>query len=211
MDVNTMHNYQNQNRSQDRSHDRSRNIQKKPREEYAMVLDFLKNGYPFDSRPSYKKVPIIQAIGLTNFTLLELAPKKDVHIEPNQKVYIGTGKRDQVNHIIGVLPFDKLTSSAEAELEFIIENVVKEDESRFITFFNKAQPLSIRMHQLELLPGLGKKHMIEILDARDDKEFETFNEIKERVKLMPNPLKLIVKRILAEIQEEQKHYLFVRL
>jgi len=66
------------------------------------------------------------------------------------------------------------------------------------------------MHQLELLPGLGKKHMWEILDIRKEKPFESFNDIKKRVKLMPDPKKAIIKRILAEIQGKEKHRIFVR-
>lgn len=184
--------------------------QARPREEYAVVLDFLKNGYPFDSRPHFKKTPIIQALGTTNFTLLELAPRSDVFPQVHQNVYIGSGKRDMINHIIGTLPYSKLTSSAQAELEFAIEKIVDEDIERFIGFFNNAQPLNMRMHQLELLPGLGKKHMWEIIEARDEKPFESFDDIKQRVKLMPNPKKAIIKRILHELEGEEKHLLFVK-
>ena len=86
----------------------------------------------------------------------------------------------------------------------VIEQMVEKDETRFIAFFNKAQPLSMRMHQLELLPGLGKKHMWEILNARKEKPFENFEDIKERVKLLPNPKQLIIKRIIAEIEGKEK-------
>lgn len=182
----------------------------KPREEYALVLDFLKNGYPFDPRPNYKKTPVIQAIGTQNFTLLELAPRTDIYVETHQRLYIGAGKRDEVNHIVGTLPYDRLTSSARAELEFAIESIVSEDVERFVSFFNKAQPLNMRMHQLELLPGVGKKHMWEIIEAREEKPFESFDDIKQRVKLMPNPQKAIVKRILNELEGLEKHMLFVR-
>ena len=48
------------------------------------------------------------------------------------------------------------------------------------------------MHQLELLPGLGKKHMWEIIELRRDKEFESFADLKARVKLMPDPENAIV-------------------
>ncbi|MBI2549865.1 DUF655 domain-containing protein, partial [Candidatus Woesearchaeota archaeon] len=41
--------------------------QQKTREEYVIVLDFLPNGYPFDTRPGYMKTPIVQAVGKTHF------------------------------------------------------------------------------------------------------------------------------------------------
>jgi putative nucleotide binding protein len=178
------------------------------REETAVVLDFLPNGYPFDNRPHYKKNPVIQAMGLSRFTLLELVPKKGVTLQPGESVYIGDGKREQIHHIVGKLPVDKLTATAKSEIEFIIKDQIEKNEKKFVDFFNKAQPLSTRMHQLELLPGLGKKHMWAIIEARDEKEFETFDEIKERVKLIPEPKKLIIKRILSEILSDEKYHLF---
>jgi putative nucleotide binding protein len=88
---------------------------------------------------------------------------------------------------------------------------VKKSEKRFVDFFNNAQPLSTRMHQLELLPGLGKKHMWEVVEARKEKPFESFADIKKRVKLMPDPEKVIIKRIILELQGSEKHRIFVDL
>ena len=67
----------------------------------------------------------------------------------------------------------------------------------------------MRMHQLELLPGLGKKHMWEVIEARKAKPFTSFEDIKERVKLLPDPKQIIVKRVLAEIEGKEKYKLFV--
>lgn len=179
------------------------------REEQAIVLDFLPHGYPFDTRPSHKKTAIVQAIGLQHFALLELVPKRDVFLQPLEEIYIGEGKREKIHHIIGRLPFEKLTSTAKNELDFVVKDLVKKYESRFVEFFNKAQPLTTRMHQLELLPGLGKKHMWEILDKRDEKPFESFDDLKKRVKLMPDPEKAVLRRVLAEIAGKEKHHIFV--
>lgn len=179
------------------------------KEEYAIVLDFLPNGYTDDPRPSHKKTPIVQGLGKERFTLLELVPKKGVVLQPNQDVYIGEGKRDQIHHIIGRIPVSKLTATAKAELEFAIKDIVKKHEARFVDFFNHAQALTTRMHQLELLPGLGKKHMWQIIEERRDRNFENFNDLKERVKLMPDPEPAIIKRILKELSGMEKHRLFV--
>ncbi len=179
------------------------------KEETVIVLDFLPNGYPFDERPMYMKTPIAQAIGKQRFILLELVPKKGIHLQPYEEVYIGEGKRDKIHHIMGRLTPDRLTQTAKAELELVIKDIVNKEQKRFVDFFNRAQPLSTRMHQLELLPGLGKKHMWEILDARKEKPFESFGDIKKRVKLMPDPEKAIIKRILKELSGAEKHRVFV--
>jgi len=190
-------------------------IQEKPRsldrskEETAIVLDFLPNGYPYDERPLYMKTPIAQAIGKEHFVLLELVPKKGIHLQPFEDVYIGDGKREKIHHIVGKISTEKLTATAKSELEFVIKDIIHKNENKYIDFFNKARPLSTRMHQLELLPGLGKKHMWEIIEIRDEKEFENFTDLKNRVKLMPDPEKIIIKRILHELEGREKHKIFV--
>jgi len=178
------------------------------KEEIAIVLDFLPYGYPLDKSPAHKKDPIVQAIGKNRFALLELIPKKEVFVQPYEEVYIGEGKRDKVHHIAGRLDPDKLTPTARSEVEYVVKEAVNKDEQRFIAFFNKAQPLTMRMHQLELLPGVGKKHMWEILEARDGKPFESFADLQARVKLLPDPKKAIIKRIIAEVMGLEKHRLF---
>jgi putative nucleotide binding protein len=179
------------------------------KEENAIVLDFLPNGYHFDERPMYMKTPIAQAIGKKHFVLLELVPKKGIHLQPYEEVYIGEGKRDKIHHIVGKINISKLTRTAKSELDFAVKDIVKKNEKIFIDFFNKARPLSTRMHQIELLPGVGKKHMWEIVNARDEKPFESFDDIKKRVKLMPDPEKIIIKRIIEELEGSEKHRLFV--
>jgi putative nucleotide binding protein len=179
------------------------------KEEYAVVLDFLPNGYPLDSANSKKSMPIIQAVGVTNFTVLELVPKKDVHLKSGDQVYIGDGKRDHIHHINGRIPISKLTNTAKGELAIIIKMLIEINEEQFVEFFNKSQPLSMRMHQLELLPGLGKKHMWEIIEERRE-PFKNFADIKARVKLLPNPQDIIYKRILKELDGTEKHKLFVK-
>ena len=179
------------------------------KEEIVIVLDFLPNGYPFDTRPSHQKTSIAQAIGKNHFTLLELVPKKGTFLQPYEEVYIGEGKRDKIHHIMGKLALDKLTQTAKMEINEVIKDLVEKNEKRFIEFFNKASPINTRRHQIELLPGVGKKHMWEIIEQREEKEFENFEDIKKRVKLMPDPKNLIIKRILMELDNEDKYKLFV--
>lgn len=179
------------------------------KEEYAIVLDFLPHGHPMDTKPSHLKTPIAEAVGRDHFILLELVPKKDNFLQIHEEVYIGEGKRDKIHHIYGKASYDRLTQTAKEELNFVLEELVKKHEPRFINFFNKASPINTRRHQLELLPGIGKKHMLEIIERREEKQFENFEDIKTRVKLMPDPEKTIAKRILIELKGEDKHNLFV--
>lgn len=179
----------------------------KVKEEHAIILDFLPNGYPFEE--GSMKTPIAQALGKEFLNLLELIPKKGIFLQPQQEAYIGEGKRDDIHHIKGRIPIEKLTTTARNELKHAVEKIVETHQEKFIAFFNQAQPLSMRMHQLELLPGLGKKHMWEVLEARKAKPFDSFEDIKNRVKLLPDPKIIIIKRILAEIEGKEKYRLFI--
>ena len=174
------------------------------KEENAIVLDYLPNGYPLER----KMMPIAQAIGEKNLTLLELVPRRGMNFEVGEKTYIGEGKRDKVYYILGRLQREKLTESAKQHLEKVIEKIVKEREQEFVDFFNKAEAVNKRVHQLELLPGIGKKYTKEILAQREIKKFESFEDMKKRIHNLPFPEKTIEKRILLELTEFERYNLF---
>ncbi len=176
------------------------------KEEYAIILEYLPNGYPLEKR----MMPIAQAIGKENLTLLELVPRRGETLEVGEEVYIGEGKRDKVYYILGRLHREKLTEPAKEQLQEFIKKIVKEREKRFIEFFNKSEAVNKRLHQIELLPGLGKKHMKEILLKRKEKEFESFEEMKKRITNLPDPEKAIEKRIIQELTTLEMYNLFVR-
>ncbi len=179
---------------------------RKPKEEWAYVLDFLPVGHPANR----EKRPIAQVIGVDYFTLLKVAPKPGVKLDVMEKVYIGEGKRDKIASIIGRINVSELTASAYAELEYAIQKIVEENERKFVEFFNTAGPLTTKLHQLELLPGIGKKHMWEIIEERKKKPFESFEDIKKRVTTLPDPKKAIVKRVMEELEgTDEKWFLFV--
>ena len=175
------------------------------KEEYAIILEYLPNGYPLEQR----RLPVAQAIGDKNLTLLELVPRKESTLEIGEKVYIGEGKRDKISYILGRLKREKLTEQAKNQLQEIIKSVIKVSEQKFVDFFNKADAINKRVHQIELLPGLGKKHMQEILKEREEKEFESFEEMKKRIQNLPDPEKSVEKRIFQELTNLERYNLFV--
>ncbi len=174
------------------------------KDEHAIVLDYLAHG-----RASGKNEPLAQVIGTENFNLLEVVPRDDTRLRAGDEVYIGDGDRDKVKYIKGKITSDDLTSSARSELDYVLEELVEENEETFVTFFNDAEPLTPRMHALQLLPSVGEKHMWQILDARDEGDFESFDDIRDRVELLPDPVKILAKRLKAELSGEEKHYLFI--
>ena len=186
-------------------------MQKEGREDYIWVLDYLQYGHPDDPRPVYQKKPIVHGVGESHFVLLELIPKEGVIPEVHKKVYVGEGDRDEIDHVKRRLIYDELTHGAKIELPYILAEIVKRDEDRFIDFFNDAEPLTTRLHQLELLPGIGKKLMWAIINERKKGDFKSFDYLTNRVQGLHRPDKLIVNRIEDELKDEHTKYrIFVR-
>lgn len=175
------------------------------KEEYAIVIDYLPYGYPLEK----KMMPIAQATGKKNFTLLELVPRRGIKLDIGEEVYIGEGKREKIYYILGKLSFSKISENTKNFLTSYIEKQVHENEKNFVNFFNNAQPINTRLHQIELLPGFGKKHTTAILEEREKKPFESFEDLKKRISNLPDPKSAVVKRILEELKGEERHYLFV--
>lgn len=183
----------------------------KKREEYVRVLDFLPQGHPEDTRPAYQKEPLVQAVGEDGFVILEVVPKEDASPRIGGRLYVGSGEREVVDHIKRRIGYGDLTHSAQAELPSVIEEIVMDREDYFVKWFNQAQPISTRMHMLELLQGIGKKLQRAILDERRTGEFESFEELEERVSGLHHPERLVAKRIVQEVEGDNvKYYAFTR-
>ena len=183
------------------------------REDYAVVLDFMPEGNPMDRHhPSHRTRPIAQGVGDKFFTLLEFHPKPNIILQQGEKVCISfrfRELRDKVEYVWGEpLTYDDLSAVAKSYLPEAIKRIVKEREKVFVTFFNIAAPLTIKLHSLELIPGIGKKTMWIIIEERKKRKFESFEDLRERGKV-PDPITAIAERILREIRGEERYYLFL--
>lgn len=176
-----------------------------PKEEFAIVLDFLPYGKPGDR----KREPLAQVIGEKYFLLLEVVIKPDINVEIKEKLYIGPEKRDKVKYIRGKIKYDDLTSLAQSTLEEVLDDLIQKNEKRLVKFFNIAGPITNRLHSLELLPGIGKKHLWKIIEERKKKPFESFEEVKKRVPMLPNVKSMLKKRIIEELKGVDKYKLIV--
>ncbi|MCX6767612.1 MAG: DUF655 domain-containing protein [Candidatus Micrarchaeota archaeon] len=177
------------------------------REEYGLVIDFLPHGKAGEAQ----REPVAQVIGESYFTLLEVVVKPDAKVKVGDRIYLGKGTRDVVDHIKGRITFPQLTSSAQQEIQETVRKIVRSRETDFVNFINRAGPINIRCHSLEHLPSIGKKHLQEILDARDKKPFTSFQDIHDRTPHLGSVEDIFVNRILEELKEASKYYLFVKM
>ncbi len=175
----------------------------------AIVLDFLQWGYATDKRPLNQREPIILAVGTDQFKLLELIPKRDYAINLHDTVYIGDGERKLIERVKRRISYNDLTNTAKGELEPVVAKIIAESEPRFVKFYNEAVPISLKQHMLNLLPGFGKKTLTDTLIAREKKPFESFDDMRARVKTLQKPEKFILERIMLELENpEEKYHLF---
>jgi putative nucleotide binding protein len=176
-------------------------------EEVAYVLDFLVQGHLGERAFTHQMEQLIQAVGEQYFTLLELVPRRGAQFAARERIAIGKEGNQKIDHVRGRVRYDDLTSIAKNELPIVIENIITAGEERFTRFFNTAGPITTRLHQLQLLPGVGKKTMWEVLDERKKKPFLGFKDLVERVRIQ-DPTKIIAKRVLMELQNEDKYQIF---
>ncbi|MDH3395938.1 MAG: DUF655 domain-containing protein, partial [Nitrosopumilus sp.] len=148
-------------------------------DEYAYVLDFNSRGKSQTVRG--RDGIIVTAIGENRLTILEILGIPNSTFEIGEKIYIGKEGRTKVLSVLGKMEYDKISSSAQSELETVVENIVTENESKFVEYLNNAQPLTPRIHALELIPGIGKIYMKNMLEEREKKKFESYRDLQERV------------------------------
>ncbi|HXY12797.1 MAG TPA: DUF655 domain-containing protein [Thermoplasmata archaeon] len=178
-------------------------------ENYAIILDYLPNGR--QTERGFHREPLALAIGEDELKLFELVPRTTTSLTPGTRVpLLPSGPTPSpIDHVRRRIGYDELTVAGRTELSAALEEIVKRHHDRYLRFFNEAPAVSRRFHLLELLPGIGKKTMQQIVDERKHAPFVSFEDIEQRVHLK-NPERLIVGRIEQELSGvEDKYRLFV--
>ena len=176
-------------------------------EEHAYVLDFNPRGKSTTVRG--REGIIITAIGEDRLTLLEVLGIQNSTFEVGEKIYIGKDGRTKISSVLGKMDYEKISSSAQSELSNVIEKIVTENEVKFVNYLNNAQPLTPRIHALELIPGIGKTYMKTMLEEREKQQFESYLDLQDRVGFK-DPVKHISERIMDEISGQSRMNLFVK-
>jgi putative nucleotide binding protein len=176
-------------------------------EEFAFVLDYLARGKSVVIKG--REGPMVQALGEGRLTLLELLAMENKEFESGERVKIGKEGREKIVSVLGKLTYEELSPEAKASLPVVVENLVKENEKRYVSYFNDLQPLTPRLHGLELIPGIGKTFMKEIVEMREKQPFTSFDDIQNRVGLR-DPAKMITKRIVEELAGDSRVSIFVK-
>ncbi len=177
-------------------------------DEFAIVLDYMPMGNPYDKHTFHKSSPVAQGIGTKFFTLVEIIPLRSSIIAIGERIPLSLTPDMPGHRVFDRLSYEDLTSIARENTTRYVKQIVEEKERIFVEFLNIAEAINIRLHSLELLPGIGKKTLTLILEERRKKKFESFDDVKRRLKIN-DPIKMFVDRIIAELQRNEKYYLFV--
>ena len=171
------------------------------------MLDFVERGKSSTVRG--REGIILTALGEDRLTLLEVLGVENTTFEVGERIYIGKQGRTKVQSVLGKLEYAKISQTAQSEISGVVQKIVTQNEKRFIDYLNNSQPLTPRIHALELIPGIGKTYMKIMLEEREKRKFESFEDLQRRVGLK-DPIKHIAKRIMEEITGEARMNLFVK-
>lgn len=178
--------------------------------EHAVVLDHLPYGRPDDDRPQHQKPEIAYAVGEQQFGLYELTLTEGADVSIGDRIVVAPDADRELVDRYRRIEHGDLSRGAEQELEYVIEEIVDRYPQRFLDYFNEAQPLTLRLHQLNVLPGIGEKLRNDILDSRKrEGPFESFEELEERISGLHDAKSTVVDRIIEEMTEEVKYRAFV--
>ena len=176
-------------------------------EEYAYVLDSKLRGK--STTVHGRTGMIVIAIGEERLTLLEILGTENSTFDVGERIYIGKEGRTKVQSVLGKIDYVKISDSAKNEIHGIVKLIVTKNEKKFVDYINNAQPLTPRIHALELIPGIGKTYLNVILQEREKKLFESYDDIERRAGLK-EPVRHLAKRILEEISGETRMNIFVK-
>ena len=183
------------------------NAQLRKYEEYAYVLDSKSRTKSTTVRG--RTGIIVIAIGEERLTLLEILGIENSIFDVGERIYIGKEGRTKVQSVLGKADYVKISDSAKDEIPTVVELIVTKNEAKFVDYINNAQPLTPRIHALELIPGVGKTYLNVIIKEREKGPFESFVDIEKRVGLK-EPIKHLSQRIIEEVSGETRMNLFVK-
>jgi len=183
------------------------NAQLRKYEEYAYVMNY-------ESRTKSTTVRgrtgiIVVALGEERLTLLEILGIENSTFDVGERIYIGKEGRTKVQSVLGKMDYVKISDSTKDEVPTVVESIVTKNEAKYVDYINNAQPLTPRIHALELIPGIGKTYLNVIIKEREKASFESFVDIEKRAGLK-EPIKHMSQRIVEEISGETRMNLFVK-
>ena len=153
-------------------------------------------------------------IGYDNFVLMDLDLNDDVDVKVQDKIPLGKDS-EFIKQERAHLSYDDLNKNEEFEVEKAVHSIVIANEPKYVKFFNDQSKEASQLHFLD--PINRKKGSKIIAEKELNGDFESFEDIDNRVSFIESSKDLIVNRVLYELIELPKIkkgrplYLFTRV
>ena len=140
-------------------------------------------------------------VGTDYFTLMDLDLYDDVSVKVQDKIPLGK-ESDYVKQERAHLSYDDLSKDQEFELEKAVNSIVIANEPKYVKFFNDQSKDASKLHFLD---DISRKSGSKILSEKElNGDFESFEDIDNRISFIDSSKELIVKRVLYELIELPK-------
>lgn len=186
-------------------HERRTQRKGRSKEDFGIILDEYEDLADFGK---YKNTntQIIFVLGTSYFTLLKIYLRPRLRFEIKKEIAIEK-LRDRTLLIQRQL-LDQISTASQQNIFDVIDLVITKKEQFFVDFFNNARTITPRLHQLKLLPGIGPKKMWNVIEERKREPFVSFEDVIKRTEIN-DPIGLIKKRIMEELEGNERYYLFI--
>ena len=160
-------------------------------EEYARVLEHSGSGVMFAA--SENKLHLIR---------LRERPGAEKQML-GSRVYFGDDvqKRDVIAEPLGMTRYRDLSNMAQSNLSVVIAEIINDLPEKFLSFYNRAGNLSLKMHAFELLPGVGPSKAREMVEARGRKGWKDLAALNESCSI--DAANLLAERMSEEISDNR--------
>lgn len=140
-------------------------------------------------------------IGTDYFILMDLDLNDDVIVKLQDKISLGKDSKF-VKQERAHLSYDDLNKNEEFEVEKAVQSIVIANEPKYVKFFNDQSKEASKLHFLD--PINMKKGSKIIADKELNGDFESFEDIDNRISFIESSKDLIVNRVLYELIELPK-------
>lgn len=190
--------------------DRSGKPKKSEHEPKGIIIEIYEDFLPAGVKSSggyRKRFQVVTVVGTQKFSILRIYMKKHLNtIAMGDTIDLEEHRNNF--QLVKKLRSSEWSSTLKDEIMDCVAKIVKNEEVKFVDFFNKAHLITTKLHQLKLLPTVGEKRVVQILKIRDQQEFISYDDIQERLGM--DPVEIISKRILEELENDEKYVLFTK-
>jgi predicted nucleic acid-binding OB-fold protein len=148
---------------------------------------------------------LILAITENSLKMIRIRPNSSAQIQSAGTILVFDDS-PIINNVLGTILYRNLSSRAQDSLAEVINSIIIDNPEPYLSFYNRAGNLSLKMHAFALLPGIGNKKALEMVDLRGRDGWEEFDKLNADCGI--DGAKILADRLAKEIAD---HHLEPRL